>query len=156
MIFFEWLESSFLAVWVGESLWGYPIMLSAHAVGLSIVVGMAVVVDLRLLNAFSAIRIDSLGGLFKLGGFGFLINACSGFALFSSQATEFIESTAFLLKISMIIVAVFISALLYAHLEKSRLRGEDNTVPSRTKILAWTSIAVWAGAVITGRLVAYF
>ncbi len=131
-------------------------MLSAHAVGLSIVVGMATVVGLRLLNAFSAIRIDSLGGLFKLGGLGFVINGFSGFALFSSQATEFIGSIVFLLKISMIGIAVCLSALLYARLNKNRLHGEGNTLPSGTKILASISIIIWAGAVITGRLVAYF
>lgn len=131
-------------------------MLSAHAVGLSIVVGMTIVVDLRLLNAFRRIRIDSLGGLLKLGGLGFVINACSGMALFSSQATEFIESTAFLLKISMIVVAVFISSVLFARLNKSGLRAAENRVSNGTKILASVSIAVWAGAVIAGRLVAYF
>ena len=37
---FEWLELTPVAIWVGESLWGYPIMLGLHAVGLAIVVGI--------------------------------------------------------------------------------------------------------------------
>ena len=47
---FEWLESTAPAIWVGESLWGYPIMLGAHAIGLAIVVGIFVMLDLRLFS----------------------------------------------------------------------------------------------------------
>ena len=39
---FEWLEGTKVSMWVGESLWGYPIMLGMHAVGLAIVVGIFV------------------------------------------------------------------------------------------------------------------
>ena len=34
---FEWLENTSVAIWVGESLWAYPFMLSLHVIGLAIV-----------------------------------------------------------------------------------------------------------------------
>ena len=97
---FEWLETTPVAIWVGESLWGYPIMLGAHVVGLAIVVGLFVMRDLRLLGMFPGISYASLDSLRNLGWTGFVINAVSGCFLFSSQASFFIENTAFLLKIS--------------------------------------------------------
>ena len=93
---FEWLEMTPVALWVGESLWGYPIMLALHAVGLAIVVGIFVMRDLRLMGFFEGISFASLDSLRKRGWSGFVINAVSGCYLFSSQATMFIESTAFL------------------------------------------------------------
>ena len=99
---FARLEETSLALWVGESLWGYPLMLSLHVIGLAIVVGIFVMRDLRLLGMFDGIAFAALPSLIKLGWIGFIINALSGFALFTSQATTFIESTPFLLKIGSI------------------------------------------------------
>ena len=45
-----WLETSGVATWVNESLWGYPIVLTSHAIGMAIVVGMVTVIDLRILG----------------------------------------------------------------------------------------------------------
>ena len=59
MAFFEWLEYTRLAVWVGESLWGYPIMISLHAIGLGTVVGILVMLDLRILGSFDGMPYGS-------------------------------------------------------------------------------------------------
>jgi len=61
---FEWLESSALAIWVGESLWGYPIMLGMHAIGLAIVVGIFVMLDLRMLRIIRGVSFNAFLSLF--------------------------------------------------------------------------------------------
>ena len=53
---FEWLEYSMLSTWVGESLWGYPIMLSFHVIGLAIVVGIFTILNFRLLGFIDAVE----------------------------------------------------------------------------------------------------
>ena len=53
---FEQLENTSLAIWVGESLWGYPLMLGLHVVGLAIVVGIFSILNLRLLGAFAGMH----------------------------------------------------------------------------------------------------
>ena len=53
---FEWLENTSVALWVGESLWAYPFMLSLHVIGLAIVVGILSMVDFKLLGGFKGIR----------------------------------------------------------------------------------------------------
>lgn len=108
---FEWLENTSIALWVGESLWAYPIMLSLHVVGLAILVGVFVMLDLRLLGSFKDIRVDSFLSVVKFGWVGFLVNAISGTFLFTSQATVFVTNTLFLLKISMIFVGAILAAL---------------------------------------------
>ena len=57
MSFLQWLETSALAEWVAASLWGYPITLTSHGVGLAIVVGIIFMLSFRLLGKFSACRI---------------------------------------------------------------------------------------------------
>ena len=153
---FEWLENTSVALWVGESLWGYPIMLAMHAVGLAIVVGIFVMRDLRLLGLFEGIQYESLDSLRNLGWTGFVINAVSGCFLFSSQATTFISSTPFLLKIGMIFLAALCSAVL-----QNRMRDQSSAwdagggAVGSVKAIALVSILFWLGAIVSGRLVAY-
>ncbi len=157
MNLFEWLEGTWIAIWVGESLWGYPIMLALHAVGLATVVGIMIMVDLRLLNHFAGIRIEALSQLMKFAWSGFLINAFSGFALFTSQATTFVDSTAFLIKITLIFLAVLIGASIQLRLgEAGSFWDIEGQVPEPVKRLAAASIGCWLGAIIAGRLIAYF
>ena len=85
---FEWLETTAPAIWVGESLWGYPIMLGCHVVGLAIVVGIFLMRDFRLMGLFQGISYASLDSLRNLGWTGFVINAISGCFLFASQCSS--------------------------------------------------------------------
>jgi hypothetical protein len=153
---FEWLEGTAVAIWVGESLWGYPIMLGCHVVGLAIVVGTFVMRDLRLIGLFSGISYESLASLRNLGWGGFVVNAISGCFLFSSQASHFATNTPFLLKISMIFLAAICAGII-----QNRMRDEAVTwdssgaVVGSVRVIAMVSIALWMGAIIAGRLTAY-
>lgn len=154
---FEWLENTAVAIWVGESLYGYPFMLGLHVVGLAIVVGIFVMRDLRLLGCFEGIAYASIDSMKKLAWGGFVINAISGCFLFTSQATTFASSTTFLLKISMIFLAAICAAII-----QNRMRDEASAWDSSgtgaigsVKAIAFVSLVLWMGAIIAGRLTAY-
>tara|TARA_Y100000588_G_C14258172_1_gene926442 strand:+ start:1607 stop:2143 length:537 start_codon:yes stop_codon:yes gene_type:complete len=153
---FEALETTAIALWVGESLWGYPIMLGLHVVGLAMVVGLFVMRDLRLIGMLDSISFQSLLSLSKLGWMGFLINVISGCFLFSSQATYFVTHTPFLLKITMIFLATVTAGLIQ---QRIRVGAEEWDSGSGSfgvvRNLAIVSIALWMGAIIAGRLIAY-
>ena len=153
---FEWLEMTPPAIWVGESLWGYPIMLGSHAVGLAIVVGIFLMRDLRLIGLVHGISYESLDSLRNLAWTGFVINAVSGCFLFTSQATVFIENTPFLLKISMIFLAAICAAIIQNKLRDAAIQWDSTgAVPGNVRAIAMASTALWIGAIISGRLVAY-
>lgn len=152
---FEWMEQTSLAIWVGESLWGYPILIGAHSVGLAIVVGTLTMIDLRLLNNFTGIRFEAMTGLLRLAWAGFLINAMSGIALFTSQATTFATNRPFLIKIALIILAAIFTAVIQQRLRDSAADWNDEGVPGAVRAFAVGSICCWLGAIIAGRLTAY-
>jgi len=109
---FEALENSTAAIWVGESLWGYPLLLSTHVIGLAVVAGIFLMLDLRILGFNKGVSCKSFLSMFRLAWFGLAINAISGIALFSSQATTFISNTPFLLKIGSITCGVICAVLI--------------------------------------------
>ena len=157
MPLFEWLEATALAIWVGESLWGYPIMLGSHAIGLAIVVGIFVILDLRILRVIRGVSFNAFLSLFRLAWIGLIVNAISGGALFTSQATTFVESAPFLIKISAVISGVFVGIFIQRRL-KLRAADWDNAdtnIETSATALAALSLVCWIGAIFAGRLIAY-
>jgi len=156
MAFLEWLEFSPLGDWVAASLYGYPLMLSLHAVGLGVVVGILAMVNLRIVGLFGKLEIAPLRGLIKLAWAGFVVNLISGSALFTAQATYFITHKAFLIKIAAIFLAVINAAFLQNLL---RQHADDwdagESIPAGAKVLAISSLLLWSVAMVAGRLIAY-
>jgi hypothetical protein len=154
---FEWLETTALAIWVGESLWGYPIMLGMHAIGLAIVVGIFVMLDLRMLRVIRGVSFNAFLSLYQLAWIGLLFNALSGSALFTSQASTFVESAPFLIKISAVIAGVIVGIFIQRRLNTQAADwdyADANIGPSATALAA-VSLVCWIGAIFAGRLIAY-
>lgn len=154
---FEQLETTRIALWVGESIWGYPIMLSLHVIGLATVVGIFAMRDLRVLGRFSGVSFVEFSSLARIGWTGLLVNAISGVVLFSSQASVFVESVPFLLKISSILLAAVCAALLQSRfrLEAMAWDGGGILPSASTQVIAACSLFFWLSAIVAGRLIAY-
>src|SRR5207237_3004201 len=85
----EAIEASGISTWVRESrsLLAYPMVLTLHTLGLGIIVGTSVVVDLRLLGFGAHIPLKPLKTLFPLMWVGFIVNALSGLLLLARAST---------------------------------------------------------------------
>ena len=154
---FAWLENTALAIWVGESLWGYPLMLGLHVVGLAIVVGIFSMLDLRLLGAFPGMQFSVFGTLIRFAWIGFAVNLLSGLALFTSQATTFVESKPFLIKVTAIIIAMGCAWLIQGRVARDGA-GWDASESAPTgsiRAVAVVSLVLWLTAICAGRLIAY-
>lgn len=151
-----WLEETPLAIMVGESLWVYPFLLSLHVVGLATLVGIFAMLDLRLLGSFGQIRIGSLLPVIRFAWFGLVVNAVSGALLFTSQASYFVTSIPFLLKISMIFVGAILAVIIQRRLREAQNESSGEwEISGGTRIVAVLSLMMWLGAIIAGRLIAY-
>ena len=151
-----WMESTAYSDWILVSSTGWPIMLSAHAIGLAIAVGIVFSADVRLLGLYGQIPYSSLHKLMSIAWIGVAINVFTGVSLFMTQASSYIVSIPFLTKIALIALGC---ANLY-YTQKILRRDSESwdasgTVPRIGVMLAASSIAFWTLAVITGRLIAY-
>ena len=84
------IQNSAYAVWVRESpsIWAYTTILSLHAMGLAIIVGINTIVALRLLGLCSDIPINKLRQLYPWMYVGFTINAFSGLVVARREPLE--------------------------------------------------------------------
>ena len=156
MDFLVWLQSRPLAIWVAEStsLFAYPTFLLFHTIGLAVVVGANVVLDLRVLGAGRRIPLDTLRTVFTPLWAGFALNATSGGVLFAASAEFTGVKPIFYVKLGSILAAMIVMGLIRRSVfGASRL--PDSPMPTAAKALALVSLLLWAAAITAGRYTAY-
>ena len=156
MEFLASLENSAFGIWVRESgsLWAYPMIITFHAFGLAIVVGLNAAIDLRLLGVAPSLPVAPMEKLFPIMWFGFWMNAISGVMLLVGDATTMVSSPIFGLKMTVIGLAAA-NLIVIKRQAFRRQRWAGGIVPARIRLLATTSLVLWACAITAGRLTAY-
>src|SRR5687767_1935943 len=142
------LEQTGFATWIRESgvLYGYPLILFLHTLGLSTVVGVSAAIDLRLLGVARTIPLASLDKVFGLLWAGFALTAATGVLLFMSDATKHASNPAFFVKLAFVTGGVVTLALVRSRVFHGAQRGAR---------LAAASLGCWLVALTAGRLMAY-
>jgi hypothetical protein len=125
-----------------KNSWLFPVIQSVHLVGLAILVGSIILVDLRLLDyglrRFTNSKVsDEFKPWTRLG---FAVMFVTGPILFFADAERYIHNPAFLFKIAALAVAAMVHF--------SMLR--------RTKMAAVISITLWTIVVLAARAIADF
>ena len=156
MAFFTWLQDTPFAHWVASdpSLLAYPTILTLHTVGMAIVVGTCVVMDLRLLGIAGDVPLSALVRAPRLVWTGFVINAATGLALFTTDAEHKATQKGCFVKLSLIFLALAVYTRLRT-LVFRRAAPSAVTISGEVKALAVLSLVLWTGATVAGRLMAY-
>jgi hypothetical protein len=151
------LEDTALATWVREStsLFAYTTVLTVHAIGLAVVVGVNTLIALRLLGFAPGIPLAGLRRLYAVVWFGFFINAVSGSLLFIAEARKMAEMPAFWGKIGFVAAGMIVAQLLQTRYFNDSRNVNSGIVTPVGRRLAWVSLACWYLALIVGRLTGY-
>ena len=151
-----WIEESALGEWVRYSIWGYPLMITLHSLGLAVMVGLSTVLSLRVLGLFDRIPYSALHRLFSIAWVGFLVNFLSGGSLFANSATKLIVDWLFLLKMSMVIIAAILVGVMQNLIRTLPVRGDGVLASTANlKLAAWLTMGAWSIGMVAGRFIAY-
>ena len=154
MTFLSWLSQTPLAAWArgSDSIWGYPTILFLHTFGLAILVGLTTAIDFRVLGFAEHVPLALLDRFFRFVWLGFWINAVSGILLLMITPTK-AQNPIFFIKMALIVVGVVnMWALRRQVFRRSGIAASGSFTG---KMLAVTSLVVWAAAITAGRLMAY-
>lgn len=153
----SFIEGSGFATWVRESpsLFAYTGMLSLHAMGLAVVVGLNLAVALPLLGLAPNMPLRPARRFFPVMYAGFWVNALSGLALFDASMSNMVANPVFYVKMFFIVLAVINLRLLRHYGFGDEALERFREVPGRVRLLAGSSLALWGVAIICGRLTAY-
>lgn len=144
--FLVWLESTGFSVWIRESpsVFSFPMILAAHTIGLGLLAGIDVAHNLRVLGVAPRIPYAAFNRFLPLMWVGLGTNVASGVALLVGYPTKALTNPVFYLKLSLIGVVLVLVRIIRRNPQRRSAR-----------LLAGVSLLGWAGAIVTGRLLAY-
>jgi hypothetical protein len=147
-------EQNAFSVWMRESpsLLAFPFILYLHTLGLALLAGLNVGLDLWLLGCRTVPPVR-LAHVYRLMWLGFGINLVSGLALLAAYPAKALTNWVFFAKMALVVVALWVLERLRAELAVPN--GAAREVGPRVRQLAVVSLLVWAGTILAGRYLAY-
>lgn len=129
--------------------WAYPALEVVHIVGIALLLGNLVALELRVWGLASALPVAPLARLsLSLSLTGFALLAASGVAMFGSHGSEMLSNRAFTIKIGLIMLAG-INAVGF------HLRGGIVRLDAFARAQTVVSLGLWIAVIICGRWIAY-
>jgi uncharacterized membrane protein YgdD (TMEM256/DUF423 family) len=157
--FAEWLSTTFLSVFIQEhNGWAIPTIQSIHIVGIALVMGSVLMINLRILGwAGTDQTLRATAGRFGpwLTGSLWLLLA-TGVLMVIGEPVRELVTFSFWLK--MVLVAVgALAAITFRITLRRRERQWEDTLVHRASIKASAilTLLIWACIIVLGRLIAY-
>jgi hypothetical protein len=154
----QWIADTPWSIELHESLYAYTIIESVHVLTLCLFLGLAIILDLRLLGLtmrdipVSQVSTRLLPWIFS----GFVIMVITGALLFYAIPVRTYENVFFRAKLVMLILAGFNAFYFHSTIWKRLKEWDDDPTPPKWARLAGAfSLILWAGIVIAGRMIAY-
>ena len=135
--------------WIASSPWAYPALEVVHIVGVALLLGNLVALELRVWGVAAALPLRPLARLsmsLALAGFGLLL--LSGLAMFAAAPAELLANRSFVVKMGLVLLAGLNAAGFHA---RDGLAQGDRAARAQTVI----SLGLWLAVIICGRWIAY-
>lgn len=151
--FFEWAENTALGTAVRNSIWAFPVIEAMHLLGLCLLGGALLIVDLRLLGLGvtrqSASRLLHQVRPWLLGSVVLLLS--TGVLLFLSEAVKCYYNTSFWVKMVALPVALVFTFTVRDRVVVREVR--DDSV--RLRLTGVVSLAIWFTVAAAGRWIGF-
>ena len=150
------LQESGFGFAIRDSTWFYPTANLTHILGLALLIGSILILDLRILGVGRWVSVDALARLttpFSI--LGICLMLMSGSVLFSADAAALSTNPTFQLKMATLAVAL-LNAVLFRVFWQRRIVGWADDAPAPAKLQAGLSGIAWLLVASCGRLIAYF
>ncbi len=149
---FDALEQTWLGATIRESLWYFPAIEAVHLLGLALLGGAILVVDLRMLGV--GLRgqtiADVAAAAQKWLVLAVVVMFATGIPLFLSEAVKCYFNTSFWVKmVGLLIGLVFTFAV------RNRVAASGSASPAVLKLVGAFSITVWVVVAAAGRWIGF-
>jgi hypothetical protein len=155
--FLKWLEGTGVASGIRDSLFLFPLLESAHVIGLALVFGTIVVIDLRLLGVASSERPFSrmASDILKWTWAAFLLTAVTGVLMFMTNAVVYAGNTAFRVKVALLLLAGLNTLVFELTAARTIQRWDRSSAPPIARAVATVSLGIWIAIIFAGRIIGF-
>jgi hypothetical protein len=159
--FLQWLEASALGHAMRSSgVWTYAIVNLFHIVGIALLFGAIVLLDLRLLGFWRSVKLASLSRpAVTVAGAGVALAVLTGIPMFATKATDYGDNVFLFLKFALVGLALLnVLALHRSPAWRAQAAGQVLTAGQerRLALAAAGSLVLWFCAITCGRLAGYW
>lgn len=138
-----------MLAWLPSHSWAYPALEVVHILGIALLLGNLVLLELRVFGRGEALPLVPLARLaLAIALSGFALAAGSGLLMFAGQADELLTNRAFTLKMLLLLAAGCNAAWFHGRGSLARCDGL-----ARAQMVL--STLIWLGVLVCGRWIAY-
>lgn len=153
--FFEWCGDTAVGITIRDSVWLFPVIECVQLLGLAMLGGAVLVVDMRLLSL--GLRRHPVAQLAReaqpwLVG-SLLVMLVTGVLLFTSETLRVYYSPPFWWKLRLLLLAMLFTFTVRRKVVRS---DEASLPPFVGKLVAVISLSLWFGVGFSGRWVAFY
>ncbi len=141
--------------WIAETYWLWPVLEIIHFIGLTLLLGGLIVVDLRMAGHLQSVTRLASHQLLRFVVIGFALNLITGILFFYGDPGRYSINIGFQIKMWLVLIAG-LNALFY-HWKINPLieNSVDEQTPWQARASAYTSLTMWTGVLLAGRLIPY-
>jgi hypothetical protein len=154
LAFFKLCENSVVGDAIRSSRWLFPVIECFHLLGLAMIGGAVLVVDLRLSGlGFRSQPVAQLARDAQRWLIGSLmVMVASGTLLFTSEAIKCYYHAAFWVKMTSLFLAIVFTFTVH---RKVVMADENEVSPLWSRLVALISVTLWAGVGLGGRWIGF-
>jgi len=155
---FEWLGNTPWSIALHESRYAFLVVLTIHVLTLSVFVGTALMIDLRLLGV-TMMRVPAsqvIARLVPWNAAGLILMMTSGALLFYAAPLVRYQNVFFRMKMATLVLALLNAWLFHRTVYRRIADWDGDAVPPRAARLAGgLSLVLWVVIITAGRMMAY-
>jgi len=143
-----------VGTFVTEVRWMWPTCETLHFVGLCLLFGVALVVDVRMLGLLRSVPYAALHKLLPWGILGFGLNLVTGMLFFVGDPAQYTQNIAFQWKLALILLAG-INVLYFTVFDAPWALKPGDDAPFAAKFAAGSAIVLVVGVMYFGRMLPF-
>jgi uncharacterized membrane protein len=148
-----------LARTIGDGManlkWAWAAGETVHFIGLCLLFGVVLLVDLRMLGFMKGLSFTALHRLLPWGVLGFGVNVVTGMFFFvGAPPTFYVTNSVFFWKLALILVAGA-NALYFTVFDQAWAVEAGGTPPVAAKVAAAAGILLWTGVIFCGQMLPF-
>ena len=141
-------------MFVTGTKWMWPTCETLHFIGLSLLMGVVFLVDLRMLGFMKSLSFPVLHRLLPWGILGFGMNVMTGLLFFIGQPDQYIKSTPFQWKMALVLIAGA-NALYFTMFDEVWILAPGDDAPMQAKVAAGSAVVLWVAIMWCGNMLPF-
>jgi len=148
------LEPGGIGDYVTGEKWMWPTCETLHFVGLSLLMGVVLLIDMRMLGVVKNVSFAALHRLLPWAVLGFGINVMTGMLFFAGRSAQYTTNSVFQWKMALVILAG-VNALYFTMLDETWTLKAGDDAPVMAKVMASSALFLWIAILYCGSMLPF-